>query len=55
MTLEQRISELEQEISTLKARASAETTPSGYYVSQYSGEEQDTMFAWVKSQMNPGV
>ena len=41
MTIEERLSALEQRISTMELQALAEETPTSYYTSKYSGEEID--------------
>lgn len=43
MTIEERLSALEQRISTMELQALAEKTPTSYYTSKYSGEEIDAL------------
>ena len=43
MTIEERLSALEQRISTMELQALAEETPTSYYTSKYSGEEIDAL------------
>ena len=43
MTIEERLSALEERISTMELQAFAEETPTSYYTSKYSGEEIDAL------------
>ena len=43
MTIEERLSALEQRISTMELQALAEETHTIYYTSKYSGEEIDAL------------
>ena len=43
MTIEERLSALEERISTMELQALAEKTPTSYYTSKYSGEEIDAL------------
>ena len=44
-TLEERVAALEERLAALTS-----TTPTSYYTSKYSGEEQDALLDWAAAQ-----
>lgn len=49
MTIEQRLAALETQLAKLSVSTLAETEPSGYYTSVYSGEEIDQAVGDVRN------